>query len=1011
MLAPSNIARPAWAVFDVAWYKNRYSSQMPRDCEDQAVLDYYLNVGVKLGHSPSPLFDEGYYLAQNPDIVELIRAEHYHSGFDHFCRHGHRTLSAHWLFDDRLYGRLYEDMSIENLDMHGCAGRYDHYLKSGQFEHRQAHFLFDPAYYHNQAVTAGAVEDEIKTAGPYVHFLYRLSAGQKELAGSVYFDPSWYMRANFGVKAALASGQFGSAVEHYLRNNVPGLCDPVPEFSEAYYCEANPDINYAVAVGDFRCGYQHFVQFGAFELRRPHPQIDLVYYRDMNPCVNDDLNAGLARDAFAHLRIVGVPERLVRGPPEIAVEISEQSTKKLFRAKAELNATLFARQTLDFQANNPVVSVIVVAFNRFELTMLALASLRINLARDIQLILIDNGSSDRTKSIERYVKGAVVVHLAENVGFLRAANIALAYVTAAAVLYLNNDIELGFGALCTALRRLNSDDNIGAIGGKIVRTHGQLQEAGSIIWRDGAADGYMRGESPLSPEANFVRDVDYCSGVFLLCRADVVKNLDGLDPDFSPAYYEDADLCVRIKQSGFRVLYDPAVIVHHLEFGSADTSDASMALMRRGQRIFATKHQSFLGTKFDKLPKNMVKARSTSMRPKLLFIEDTIPLRRLGSGFVRSNDVVKAIILAGYDVSIFPVNGTSQEFLSLLADFPDNVEILYDRNFTNMPAFLTERADYYDLIWVSRTHNLTRLLPLCIEAGIMPDKIPFVLDTEAVVAVREAARNLILADFENFDFQARLSEEFLEAKNCVQVAAVNQIEVDLLRKLGLPAVSILGTIGQTALTPNDFSAREGLLFVASIHQTDSPNLDALHWFRNEILPWLSEEMETPPVLNFVGYVADGVDISAFANDPKIIIHGPVDDLTPYYNNNRVFVAPTRFAAGTPYKIYEAASFGVPCVTTDLLARQLGWRAGVELLSAPVTDARRFAAQIALLYRTETIWTKLRLHAAQRLELENSPEIFNAAVRDILSKARLPAPALPAPVRGKRRAPGKSVPVG
>lgn len=749
----------------------------------------------------------------------------------------------------------------------------------------------------------------------------------------------------------------------------------------------------------------------AFEFRRPHPQIDLVYYRDFNPRVSDDLNAGLLRDVFAHLRLVGVPERLAYAPPDIVVEISEAATKKLFKAKAKLNAALFAAQKFDFQTIRPVVSVIMVAFNRFELTMLALASLRTNFAQDIQLILIDNGSSDHTQSIDSYVDGAIVVHLQENIGFVRAANIALTYVAAPAVLYLNNDIEMGFGALRAALNRLRSADDIGAVGGKIIRTHGQLQEAGSIIWRDGTTDGYMRNESPLSPEVNFVREVDYCSAVFLLCRTDVVKNLGGLDSDFSPAYYEDADLCVRIMQSGFLVLYDPAIIIHHLEFGSADISDASMALMRRGRRIFFGKHKEFLSVKFDKLPENITKARSTSKLPKLLYIDDTIPLRRLGSGFVRANDAVKAIISAGFDVSIFPVNGTSQQILSLLSDFPDRVEILHDRDITTMPAFLAERADYYDMIWVSRTHNLKRVLPLYAEAGIMPDKIPFILDTEAVVTVRQAARNIAVGTAEEFDFPARLAEEFSEARYCTQITAVNQIELDLLRKLGLPEVSLLGTIGQPRLTPNEFAGREGLLFVASIHQMDSPNLDALYWFRDEILPWLREEMETPPVLNFVGYIGDGVDLSSFAAEPGIIIHGPVDNLMPYYNSNRVFVAPTRFAAGTPYKIYETASFGLPCVTTDLLTQQLGWRAEFELLSAPVADARRFAAQIALLYRTETLWTKLRSHAMQRLEAENTPETFDTAVRDILTKAQRRAPAPPSRAGGKHRSAGKTVPIG
>jgi glycosyltransferase involved in cell wall biosynthesis len=100
----------------------------------------------------------------------------------------------------------------------------------------------------------------------------------------------------------------------------------------------------------------------------------------------------------------------------------------------------------------------------------------------------------------------------------------------------------------------------------------------------------------------------------------------------------------------------------------------------------------------------------------------------------------------------------------------------------------------------------------------------------------------------------------------------------------------------------------------------------------------------------------------------------------------VFVAPTRFAAGTPYKVYEAASFGLPCVVTDLLAGQLGWQPGREFLAAPVNDARRVAAQIAVLYRTEAVWNRLREQALARLAAENSRAGFDRSVRDVLASA-------------------------
>jgi len=998
--------RPAWARFDAAWYLARHAQARDYCQSETDALPYYLEIGVQLAHSPSPLFDEPWYLAQNPDVHELVRAGKYRSGFDHFCQHGHRILSPHWLFADALYARLYDDMSLENLDLHSFAGRYDHYLRSGQFERRTGHYIFDAAFYRLRAIEAGADPGEIDRAGPYGHFLYSLRPSAPERRPSIYFEPHWYLENAQGAATDIAEHGYGSALEHYLRNPTPEMFDPLPQFAEAWYRANNPDVAHAIESGEYRNGYQHFIRFGAYELRRPRPDIDLVYYRDANPRVADDLRRGVARDAFAHLRLIGLPESLPCAPPDALPLITEPVARQLFERRARDSLAYFARRKLDFTAAAPDLAVVMVLFNRFELTMQALASLRDNFPGGIQLILIDNASADDTARIAQYVTGAKIVSLTENIGYLRAANRALPYVTAPALLYLNNDVELGHGAIAAALARLASAQDIGAVCGKIIRSHGALQEAGSIIWRDGSTSGYLRDEPALAPAANFLREVDYGSAVFLLCRTALVQQLGGFDEDFAPSYYEDADLCQRLRAAGHRILYDPAIIIHHLEFGSAQNAESPMALMRRGQKIFARKYKAYLQARPPRETRNAIFARHATQRRRVLFVEDTLPLRRLGSGFVRANDIVHAISAAGYEVGVFPINGAPAGTPALFGDFPEDAEIFHDSSLHLLERFLRERAGYYHLAWVSRTHNLARIRPIFAAAG---STLPIVLDTEAVVTIRDAAHAAI-ADRKDraFNFDAALRAEFAGAETCRHILAVSRFEADLLTALGLPAVSLLGTKREPALTPQNFTARAGLLFVAAIHRPDSPNLDALSWYKDQILPALAAEMDDPPILNVAGYVAPDIDLAAFET-PFIKLHGPADDLTPLYDSCRVFIAPTRFAAGTPYKIYEAAANGLPCVATDLLARQLRWTPGTDLLTAPVNDTRRFAAQIAMLYRTETIWTKLRNAAAARLAAENDPASFDDAVKTVLENALRP-PA-PSPMPRHRRATRHPVPVG
>ena len=75
-----------------------------------------------------------------------------------------------------------------------------------------------------------------------------------------------------------------------------------------------------------------------------------------------------------------------------------------------------------------------------------------------------------------------------------------------------------------------------------------------------------------TPQALFRRDVDFCSGVFLMTRTGLFKELGGFDEAFAPAYYEEVDYCMRLWEHGARVVYDPWIVVDHYEYGSAGSS-------------------------------------------------------------------------------------------------------------------------------------------------------------------------------------------------------------------------------------------------------------------------------------------------------------------------------------------------------------------------------------------------------------------------------------------------------
>ena len=166
-------------------------------------------------------------------------------------------------------------------------------------------------------------------------------------------------------------------------------------------------------------GFAHFLRHGVAELRTPSEPIDLSWYATQES-VKRDLDAG-AR--------LGCVRALGHYWPGCAVCLrlrrcrwrSPRSQRGPCSAvgRARCRCCTPGRSCNSATTATPALSVIMVLHNQFELTMLALGSLRANYPGDIDLVLIDSGSTDETCNIERYVKGATHFRFDTNIGFLR----------------------------------------------------------------------------------------------------------------------------------------------------------------------------------------------------------------------------------------------------------------------------------------------------------------------------------------------------------------------------------------------------------------------------------------------------------------------------------------------------------------------------------------------------------------------------------------------------------------
>ena len=630
-------------------------------------------------------------------------------------------------------------------------------------------------------------------------------------------------------------------------------------------------------------------------------------------------------------------------------------------------------------AGRPELSVLLVFHNQAHLSLLCLQALVENADVPFELIIVDNASSDRTVELLDRLENIKLVRNAENAGFVKAVNQGAELAVADHLLLLNNDAFVEAGALSAALTCLEKEEQAGAVGGSIRLLDGKLQEAGNIIWRDGSCAGYGRGGDPEDGAFRFRREVDYCSGAFLLFASEKFRELGGFDEAYAPAYYEESDFCLRLRRQGLRVIYEPAARVRHYEFASTGGMRAAAALQNRNRALFRKKHGEFLQGQPEADPKRMVHARTANQRPNLLFIDDAVPHASLGSGYPRCRHIVSLLSQMPLNVSFYPLQIPFDDWREVYRTLPENVEVLLNRGRSGLADLLRERAGFYRHVMISRPTNMELFNAVLDSLPGEARDFDVIYDAEAVFAVRELLRRGLQGEFIDSEEKQRvMSGELDLAKGASAVITVSAAEAKLFANQGHERVFVLGHGLEPKAQPAPFDSRRGLLFVGALKHEHSPNVDSLLWFACNALPLIEREL---PEIDLQVAGNTGAPSLMSVDRPNIHLRGRLESLDALYRQCRIFIAPTRFAAGIPHKVHEAAAHGIPAVVTPLLAGQLGWRHEQEVLVAE--SPRDFAAQCLRLYRDAGLWEQLSEAAAEAVARDCSAERFRQTLREVV----------------------------
>ena len=180
-----------------------------------------------------------------------------------------------------------------------------------------------------------------------------------------------------------------------------------------------------------------------------------------------------------------------------------------------------------------------------------------------------------------------VIELQANIGFGPANNLGAGRSKAPLIALLNPDLELVERWMEPLVKVLEGDDAIAIAAPPLLTSDGELEEAGATVDAKGVTVGLGGARSSVPyDEAMTDRDITYASAACWLIRRSAFEAVGGFDPRFAPAYYEDVDLALRLKEAGFRsrlVTHRP--VVHH--HSGPDAARASIA--ERSRELFVAR--------------------------------------------------------------------------------------------------------------------------------------------------------------------------------------------------------------------------------------------------------------------------------------------------------------------------------------------------------------------------------------------------------------------------------------
>jgi N-acetylglucosaminyl-diphospho-decaprenol L-rhamnosyltransferase len=253
------------------------------------------------------------------------------------------------------------------------------------------------------------------------------------------------------------------------------------------------------------------------------------------------------------------------------------------------------------------VSVIIVNYKSYSELGACLASLQSSSGADLEIIVVDHASSapDLARLQSRY-PAIVTSPTAGNPGFSAGVNVGARLASGRHLLILNPDTQLQPGAIDAMMAYLETHPDTAVVGARVEDPGGTVQRSArrfptmltglagrtSLFTRMWPGNPLSRRDLLADASTATPRDVDWVAGSCMAVKAEAFEKVGGMDEQFF-LYWEDADLCKRLREAGWRTAYLPsAVVVHGVGRSRRHARALSVRAFHRSAYLYFAKHRA-----------------------------------------------------------------------------------------------------------------------------------------------------------------------------------------------------------------------------------------------------------------------------------------------------------------------------------------------------------------------------------------------------------------------------------